>query len=811
MPLKRQYDTRDDYGEVWYFLKKNKIVISTKYLSKYVNEGFSPKTFEKFIHKIKDSKMQLFLITKAYSNEVVSSATTYLFARVAAVLHPEIITKYLKRQVKYCFSKNYISSKNLIEYMLKTLPYYNCVSTGRSYGFSLIKISDEVVSAYKNDENVIFKAIKEEATISISYKKKKISLSYKAIKNPKWKKTISSYKLFHNMLNETKLGTLNIEDRNNKYGLIGRTAVKVFSTFNPELLLARYRLSGWKYIKSNIPLVSLNLLVVEVHSLSGKKASSTATKYLNVMDDDFYSGLELLYIKLVKIQKRTLLWTNKNMLYTKSSVMKFVYRESSSKDVRSRHLKVNFSKLPLYNEFAEYMWYELKRCNRNELDFPSILNRLVKLLNFSVENRTGYSLFCASKLSSDMILDYMKSIESSRSTVESTLQSFRRFVNFLIKRKLSLKIGIIPSPPIKDVSAYIKTKVIKSHKNYQPIPEFVYLQIMNNIEDIEKSFKNAFILMSSCGLRPQDLPTITPDSIKIKNGKKELVVFMKKQNKAYTKKGMKPQRTIPIVNIEIEKAFYEQVEYSKVNRSISGMKSIFVIKTAINKIHDTRLGIMTSSQLGYAINNLIKKHNICAEDGHLWHYYSYQLRVKLVVDMLEAGSTDKELRALMGWLSETTCENAYAMAQKLKMKDLNVRFLNWEFQTSLPEDALDLYSEEERYLIFTELYKHKRNMGYGECVRHPIQGDCGKLQEANSCASCSKLIVGEKHRSIWEEYYHNQFKYIYEMRQANLNHGIESHKFERNARYKYEMGILESYASVLISLTTRRKEVSSHE
>jgi len=808
MPKKSKYETDPAYGAAWFFLKNEKVPVSAPDLIRCVIEGFSPDSFKRFVEEIRRSNKRLYLITEDICNQVVSSSTTYFFARVAATLYPNVIRRYLKRQSKKCFLQDYICTENLMRYILLTVPYNRFLKNARHLKLPIVIIADSVVEEFLRDDKMIFKAVRTKLTIEVLYKGKAISVHYKSQNCKQWSKTVSSFKTFRKIFSDVERSDFNFKEAKSKYSLVGTVAVLVFTTFSPDKILKEYKDTGWKCIKLNMPLTTCNMILNESHSLLKGQSSSVAYRYLGAMDKEFYEQFQTLFKKLIKIQKRTLLIANKNMLKSRSSNLQFTYLNPSTMLINSVGLKVNFSHLPLYTEFSEFIMSELKKYHRKKQVPSSQLHTFTNLLNYLVEKESNDSGFCIAKVNIETFENYLKIENTSHGAGRGASEYLNKFVKFLQNCKPLLKIGILPPAPTKNITLGIKIKVKETGKNFQPIPESIYLQIMQNINYLDASFKNAFILMAAGALRPQDLVNITVESKGENNGKKELIIWMKKQEKAYAKRGRKPKRTIPIIDASIEAAFDEQVLLSENNRKQSNIDSIFVIEKSKQRKHDFRFSVMSSWQLQSKINKLIEEYNILDNHGNLWHYHPYQLRVKLVVDMLEQGAIDKELKAFMGWLSETTYRNSYAMAQKLKMKDMNVSFLNWEFKTDLSEDALDLYNENERHLIFTELYEHKRDMGYGECVRHPIQGECGKLQEANSCAPCSKLITGEMYRRVWEGYYHNQFKYVFEIRQGNLKHGISPEKFERSSRYKYEIGILENYASVLMNLDIKRKVVN---
>ncbi|RKY52489.1 MAG: hypothetical protein DRP93_08070, partial [Candidatus Neomarinimicrobiota bacterium] len=315
------------------------------------------------------------------------------------------------------------------------------------------------------------------------------------------------------------------------------------------------------------------------------------------------------------------------------------------------------------------------------------------------------------------------------------------------------------------------------------------------------NIKNAYIILSETGARPGELANITPELLIDENGKKKLVIFQSKPEKSHSKKGRKPKRTVTASALAIT-AFEEQVSLSKEARKINSEDSIFIRKS-INK---TGYDIINAPSLRSHINLLIKKHNICDPNtGKVWHYTPYQLRVKLVVEMIENGATHEQLKAFMGHLSDEPLKKAYAMVKKLKLMDMNTDFFEKEFSIKLSKNAIDQHNEEDLKEIVTMLYATSREMMYGMCTRHPIQGECGKLHEAASCAPCENLRTAPSNRKAWEALYTEQCIKLYNLRNWCLERGIKEEDMKNMEWYIVEDGTLWSYASVLFNMKHERR------
>ena len=69
-------------------------------------------------------------------------------------------------------------------------------------------------------------------------------------------------------------------------------------------------------------------------------------------------------------------------------------------------------------------------------------------------------------------------------------------------------------------------------------------------------------------------------------------------------------------------------------------------------------------------------------------------------------------------------------------------------------------------------------MEYGKCVRHPILGECGKLQEPKSCASCNKLITSKDFLTKWEKLKNSQLNIIDQLEIKFKEENIKKRLFE---------------------------------
>ncbi|QEH06527.1 tyrosine-type recombinase/integrase [Sulfurospirillum multivorans] len=340
-----------------------------------------------------------------------------------------------------------------------------------------------------------------------------------------------------------------------------------------------------------------------------------------------------------------------------------------------------------------------------------------------------------------------------------------------------------------------------------PLPEEVFLQISLHLDELSPEIKNSFLIMSATGCRPSELAYITPTSLAYdkKLDCYILNIFLNKQKKAYAKKGLKSIRKVPIYSEDVVNAFYRQVTLSENIRKESNSNSIFIRKTN-NRAHQVKFHIPSSKEFIRAINSLIQKYDIKADlEDKLWNYTPYQMRSMLATTMVEKGHAPEEIKAFFGWLTNHTPERAYAFIREKKIEELNTDLFKRHFKISFDESYLKTYTRSEKEHLFVELYIHKRKMEYGDCIRHPIMGECGKLQTSDSCASCARLITDLPYLNTWTKFRDNQQIIFDALIHALENEGISKDEYTTWAEYTIQKHRLDAYKSIVDTLLSVQK------
>jgi len=808
--LKTMREKDPDFELVWNFRLKHDLSPYGNVTRKITDDSFRPEHWEQFRKLIEQNPKILVKLSYIIFGKTVSNETIYMLLTLYTRTCPEKMRAYLRVHIKVCYLKEILLYNNSFhKYMgLSGSDKTDFLHNAKGILKPFINMVKEVANEYWNMDDGFFKVrILKGRVTTIKYKGKVCALQ--GAKNDKfkqWNMTLETFAKLKSLVYDVYHNNATTNEVRKRYGIDGRSLIKVYSIFNPTQLLKECRAITWDIIKNNMPLISINQVLLFIDNVYTTKGDGSV-KLIKVLDTEVYDKITGLMVKMVNVQKRLIRYINFKMLSSRqpSIVLTFLHFGS----VRSSQITCSFSHLPLYLEFTEYLYASLRGNSQFDKSIISLKNFFDYL---AVTQYPTKPRLCVANIKTADVTNYLSHLDLSRVAYDC-LREIRKCIKFLSKLRethIIPKMGILPPPPKGDVTSNLSVKKGKE-KSYQPLPEEVYVSIMYYIDELDISFKNAFIISSSAGLRPNELEYITVDSMKEEGGKNVLNIWQSKVEEAHGKRGKEPIRKVPITDPEVVKAFYEQVEISKKIRSVSGMESIFTIKAALNKQHDARFSIISPAQLNKMINNLIKKYNICSDNGVVWQYSAYQLRVMMVVDMIENGATDKEVRAFFGWLSETTIKKAYAMVKKLKMMDMNSEFFNSEFGVNLQQNALDKYTEEDLQLLCAEFYIHRRDMGYGQCLRHPIQGECGKLQDAVSCAPCSKLILAPSNRTAWEKLYHNQYRIVADLRRFYEEREVSEERYKQYAYYIHEVGILESYADLLMKIDKPVKVVKWYE
>lgn len=768
-----------------------------------LNDGFSVRCWELLCKKIATSDEPFPKLIESITHQEPRPRTVGFLLELLSHIKKDEISAYLYKQVKAHATMDFHARLKILLHLGFGSGIRSSLWNQWSYPQSLLMIENAMDRYWDEDDGAFKVKTYSGPLMTIKYKNISIDIrqctnneqSYKILRN------FSSLKKFVEDIYDGKKTVAVIKQTHNALGGIFE---KLFEVFNPDKVLNELEEQFERLILENTPIVSAHEAYYKVFGYDPYTARKKDIRY-----SFSFSGLKEKYEPLLKIkiekQKNRRFSSNQNILKERKASFSLVFLHQNL--IRKRFYEVKFNTLPIFIEWSEYML-----SLDDKIRMVSVQAALA-ILNFVSSRHPKIENLSTRDITQGDLIDFLNDGGMSQIGASDAKVFLSNMIDFLMAKKSVRKlplIGPLPEPPSVNICKDIKVKKPDQVSNRIPIPEGVFTEIMRYIDELEATHKHAFELIAAGGLRPNELEGITPDSLIEKDGKLVLCIWEYKKENTKRRKGEKPIREIPLNFSEAIQAFREQVKVSEDARKASGHASIF-----IRRIHNSNVyGVMTTSSLKCAVNNLIKMHNIFNPNtGELWHYTPYQLRVSLVVEMIENGASDAQLKAFFGWNSESTMQNAYYMARKLKLMEMDTEFFKREFAVNLSQEAIDQYSEEELNEIVEMFYATSREMSYGRCIRHPSQGICGKLHEASACAPCENFKVSPHYRKKWEELYMLQYRELLKLRLFYEQRGHTEEQYEKYEFYVVQSGILESYANVLMNIDkpSVMKAVKWHE
>lgn len=199
------------------------------------------------------------------------------------------------------------------------------------------------------------------------------------------------------------------------------------------------------------------------------------------------------------------------------------------------------------------------------------------------------------------------------------------------------------------------------------------------------------------------------------------------------------------------------------------------------------------------LRKTISKHNICDENGELWHLTNMQFRKTVAVTLIENGATTAELAYWLGHMSSSTAAKYYAEVRKMKLAELNTKFFKQKFDLIMSSEQLEEYSEEERKLLYIDFRLEQRRVELGYCLVKAADGGCVNRNNIYNCVNCKNLCTGKKYLPYWADLLAEQqavFDALINTYQANSITDYEDY-----TEYKQEYRLLKGYGSIVGKIT----------
>lgn len=419
----------------------------------------------------------------------------------------------------------------------------------------------------------------------------------------------------------------------------------------------------------------------------------------------------------------------------------------------------------------------------------------IKVVNFLYEERgiscfgeiTSFESGISYQYLKNNVVDDKKGMPLGVTTISKIITLFRKIIDYLIENYSSTI-----NHPIPQSNVYNSIKVRNKQKMYNKIdviPENVFKQLqMHKSELNSKEFQRMFDIFEGTGMRLKEVRFLEEDCLEYTNNAIYLSYIPYKVLISRRKAKREDRHTIEITK-NLAKIIEEQKEVSKNLRKEFDMNEIFLTDVK----GKTRV---IGEGFTKAINKLIKKYKICDLDGELWSFDSRQMRKTVAAIMIENGATETEIMQQLNHIRVSTTRKHYEDLEKSKLSDLNAEFFKKEFEVTVGQEQLKLYTEEEKKALIIDFKLSKREVEFGYCVKHKSEGHCKKRIGKINCANCPKLCTGKKYIDKWESLITNQMIIIKELEEEYSRDGIQEIEYKQFVEYRKEKDRLDQYEAV---------------
>lgn len=320
----------------------------------------------------------------------------------------------------------------------------------------------------------------------------------------------------------------------------------------------------------------------------------------------------------------------------------------------------------------------------------------------------------------------------------------KAFVRFLMSDDSKITGLPIPKNNLFEKYTFVNSK--EYAKNTEIIPETVMSKIIQHSYELSEVYKLIFDIYANTGIRTKEVMLLEEDCIRSSRYADTVQLRYKiyKTMKAYKRLGISEYRELPIPK-ELGDRIRKYIVCTEKYRQESGLPYIFLKKRG------NRILLENAGYFSDKVNRLIEKHNICGEDGCLWHFTTRQFRKTIAVTLIENGASVDEVGYWLGHLGRSNTMKYYAEVRKSKLAEMNSKFFKDKFDLIISQEQLAQYSEEERKLLYTDFCMEYRRVELGYCLQKIANGGCNKRNSLYNCVNCTNLCTGKKYLPYWEE------------------------------------------------------------
>lgn len=461
----------------------------------------------------------------------------------------------------------------------------------------------------------------------------------------------------------------------------------------------------------------------------------------------------------------------------------------------------------------------LKTIDFTKIKQPSLRYEMKFYLKYIFESRGKISvpLFCCQYLALNTLIGINPDIKYFADITEADA---RMLVLFL--EKATKEDGTA-------LSQYYISKAVNSIKR-------VINYLMGDLRDSSirtpRPYMNPFAIITFHNLRQYNTPTsIIPEDVvdQLDRCSKELSPLHKLLYDIFSNTGLRLKEVFFLEEDCIESSRYPGIfqlkfkplkvlasrrrhsagDYHRVMipQNLAEKISIHISATSFTRQAANSPYIFLSERLGYSttvmdaqpfiksIRHLIKKHDICGEDGELWHFTSRQFRKTIAVKLIENGATTAELAYWLGHLCSDTAAKYYAEVRKMKLAELNTRFFLEKFELILSNEQLENYTEEERKLLYADFRLEQRRVEFGFCILKTVDGPCQNRNSLYNCINCRNLCTGKQYLPYWLELLEQQKIIVEKLISAYMADDISD--YTNYTEYKQELRLLNGYENIV--------------
>lgn len=348
----------------------------------------------------------------------------------------------------------------------------------------------------------------------------------------------------------------------------------------------------------------------------------------------------------------------------------------------------------------------------------------------------------------------------------------KAFVRFLMSDNSKITGLPIPKNNLFEKYTFVNSK--EYAKNTEIIPENVMNEIIQHSHELSEVYKLIFDIYANTGLRTKEVMLLESDCIRTSRYADTVQLRYKiyKTLKAYKRLGISEYRELPIPK-ELGDRIQNYIVRTEKYCQESGLPYIFLRKRG------NRILLENAGYFSDKINRLIEKHNICGEDGCLWHFTTRQFRKTIAVTLIENGASVDEVGYWLGHLGRSNTMKYYAEVRKAKLAEMNSKFFKDKFDLIISQEQLTQYSEEERKLLYADFCMEYRKVEFGYCLQKIADGGCDKRNSLYNCVNCTNLCTGKKYLQYWKKLLEQQNSIV-----ENLLERYKKQKITDFAEYK---------------------------